>query len=121
MQVSSIELTVLDLIRYPHASGGLDHIVTVLSDLSHQIKMRRLVRLAPHFERSVVQRLGFLLERFGDRQNVNVLRRVLKRYNRIPWAELDPARSSDPDFTPPPIERNEAWRVIVRRMPQPDV
>ena len=120
MRVSSAELTALDLVRYPHAAGGLDHIATVLSDLSERINARKLVQLAPHFERSVVQRLGYLLERFGSPQRAYSLRKALQRYKRVPWVKLDPARSSDPDFTPAPIERNSTWRVIVRRHPEPD-
>ncbi len=33
MKISSAELTILDLLRYPQASGGLDNVVTVLEDL----------------------------------------------------------------------------------------
>jgi hypothetical protein len=32
MKVSSPELTALDLVRYPHAGGGLDNIATVIAD-----------------------------------------------------------------------------------------
>ena len=31
MKVSSVELTLLDLLRYPHAAGGLDNIATIVS------------------------------------------------------------------------------------------
>lgn len=120
MKVSSIELTALDLVRYPHAAGGLDHIATVLSDLGDRINLRKLAALASRFERSVVQRLGFLLERFGDRDCASTLGKHLLRYKRLPWVELDPARSADPDFRPDPIARDENWRVIVRHMPEPD-
>lgn len=120
MKVSSVELTAFDLVRYPHAAGGLDHIATVLSDLGNRINLRKLAALAPHFERSVVQRLGFLLERFGDKDCANALGRHLLRYKRLPWVELDPGRSADPDFRPDPIERDESWRVVVRHMPEPD-
>ncbi len=37
MKVSSVELTLLDLLRYPHAAGGLDTIATIVSDLGDRI------------------------------------------------------------------------------------
>ena len=37
MKVSSPALTALDLVRYPQASGGLDNVATVLSDLGDKI------------------------------------------------------------------------------------
>ena len=37
MKISSAALTVLDLLRYPRASGGIDHVATVLSDLGGKL------------------------------------------------------------------------------------
>ena len=45
MKVSCLELTTLDLLRYGHAGGGLDHIATVLSDLGGRIDPARLAAL----------------------------------------------------------------------------
>ncbi len=42
MKVSSVELTALDLLRYPRAAGGIDHIATVLSDLGGKIDPQKL-------------------------------------------------------------------------------
>ena len=42
MRISAVELTVLDLLRYPHAAGGIDHIATVLSDLSGKVNPDKL-------------------------------------------------------------------------------
>jgi hypothetical protein len=33
MKVASVELTALDMVRYPRAAGGINHIATVSSDL----------------------------------------------------------------------------------------
>jgi hypothetical protein len=33
----------------------------------------------------------------------------------LPWVELDPKQVGDPDLSPPPSERDDRWRVIVRR------
>jgi hypothetical protein len=120
MKVSSPELTALDLLRYPHASGGLDHIVTVLAELGGRIEPRKLAALSATFERSVVQRLGHLLGRVGRQERTRLLYESLLLRAPLPWVELEPAEASDAQHGPAPIERDRMWRVIVRRPPQPD-
>ena len=46
MKVSSVELTALDLLRYPRAAGGIDQIATVLSDLGGKIDPEKLRSLS---------------------------------------------------------------------------
>lgn len=120
MKVSSPELTALDLLRYPHASGGLDHIVTVLSELGGRIDPRKLAALSAAFERSVVQRLGHLLGRTGHQDRTRLLHESLLVRAPLPWVELEPAQASDAQLDPTPVERDQTWRVIVRRPPEPD-
>ena len=47
MKVSSVELTVLDLLHYPRAAEGIDHIATVLSELGGKIDVARSSRRRP--------------------------------------------------------------------------
>jgi predicted transcriptional regulator of viral defense system len=117
MKVSSVELTVLDLLRYPWAAGGIDHIATVLSDLSGKIDPQKLDLMSVSFERSVVQRLGHLLERLGH--GVRAAPMFQKLYEGKPpaWVELD---RGEADVEPEPIERDQRWRVVVRRAPELD-
>ena len=120
MKVSSVELTALDLVRYPHAGGGLDNVVTVLSDLSEQIQPRKLAKTSSAFEVSTVQRLGHLLDRFAKHNLTRPLFDTVSKDSALPWVELEPALVSDSAFTTEPIERDELWRVVVRRKPMPD-
>jgi hypothetical protein len=120
MKVSSVELTMLDLLRYPHAAGGLDNIATIISDLADLIHPGKLAAQSAAFERSVVQRLGYLLEHFGHRERAELLNKVLLQGPTLPWIELDPPQAADPDFSPKPKERDERWHVIVRRPPERD-
>src|ERR1017187_9916049 len=67
MRVSTPEATALDLVRYVESAGQLGNVATVLSELSERIDPGRLVVAArTEVELSVVQRLGFLLERFAS-------------------------------------------------------
>lgn len=119
MKISCRELTMLDLLRYPHAAGGLDHIATVLSDLGGRFDAARLAVLSSAFERSVVQRLGHLLCRLDYQDGTNALYEAVLQGPDLPWVELEPARTGDADV-PAPVERDERWRVTVRRVPEPD-
>ena len=121
MKMSSLELTMFDLLRYPHAGGGLSNVVTVLSELGGRVDSNKLAALVPAFERSVVQRLGHLLGRLGHQEGESVLHETLLRQrSSLPWVELEPSQASDPDFESVPTARDERWHVIVRQPPEVD-
>jgi predicted transcriptional regulator of viral defense system len=120
MKVSSLELTVFDLVRYPHASGGLDNVATVISDLADHIDATKLADLSVAFERPVIQRLGYLLERFGDRERSEVLHATMAKRSALPWVELEHSQAAAAEFSLEPQERNERWHVIVRHAPERD-
>jgi predicted transcriptional regulator of viral defense system len=120
MKLSSPELTALDLVRYPQSGAGLDNIATVLSELAERLQPKKLASLSGAFEKAVVQRLGHLLGRLGHPQIVEAMFVALSARGLLPWIELDPKQASDPDLSPPPSERDERWRVIVRRPPEID-
>lgn len=120
MKISSVELTMLDLLRYPHAAGGLDNIATIISDLAVKIDAAKLISLSHAFERSVLQRLGYLMERLGHRDHAEVLHKALPQASSLPWVELEQLQSRDVDLLPEPLEKNERWHVVVRRFPEPD-
>ncbi len=50
MKISSVELTLLDLLRYPQASAGLDNILTVFSDLGSKLNPEGMGVLSRAFE-----------------------------------------------------------------------
>jgi predicted transcriptional regulator of viral defense system len=115
MSVSGPELTALDMLRYPHAAGGIHHIATVLTDLGGQIDGEKLARLAPAFERATYQRLGFLLGCSGHGEKADALYAQLAAGSALPWVELEPALTADPDLAPDVVERDERWHVVGRQ------
>ena len=121
MEISSAELTALDLLRYPQATGGIDSIATVLPDLGGTIKPERLALLSRAFERPVVQRLGHLLEHVGRDDLAGPMQERLRSQGALRWTELDPQAARHPDFTPNPQVRDAKWKVVVRRVPEPDL
>jgi hypothetical protein len=120
MRVSCLELTLLDLLRYPRAAGGLDNIATVVAELGGSIDPVKLAALSASFERSVIQRLGHLLGRFHHDERTGALFETIAPDAPLPWIELEPAQATDPDFTPEPRDRDERWHVTVRRPPESD-
>lgn len=112
---SSPELTALDLLRYPHACGGIQHIATVLSDLGRELDPPKLAFLALSFEKHQVQRLGYLLDFLGYDISARHLLRVLETTERFSWTQLTPfPRGTDPDLVPAITERDRRWRITVR-------
>ena len=120
MIISSAALTALDLLRYPQASGGIDNVATVLSDLGQRIDPEQLTSLSALVERPVVQRLGHLLEHLGHDALTGSMLKTLQARGSLPWTELDRQEVRDPDFELEPQQRDPRWRVIVRRVPEPD-
>ena len=120
MMISSAALTALDLLRYPQASGGIDNVATVLSDLGQRIDPEQLTSLSALVERPVVQRLGHLLEHLGHDALTGSMLETLQARGSLPWTELDRQEVRDPDFELEPQQRDPRWRVIVRRVPEPD-
>ena len=121
MKISGVELTALDLLRYPRATGGLDHTAAVLADLGKSIDPERLATLSGAFERSVAQRLGHLLERLGHGERAGALHDALTRGGEMFWVELDPQEGVERDFSSAVAERDDRWRIKVRRPPEPHI
>jgi predicted transcriptional regulator of viral defense system len=63
IDVSSPELTALDLMRYNLQAGGMNFVATVLAELSEQMKAEKLLEAAKG-EKSpaYIQRLGYILD-----------------------------------------------------------
>ena len=120
MTISSAALTALDLLRYPQASGGIDNVATVLTDLGQKIDPEQLAVLSALAERPVVQRLGHLLEHLGHDALTGSMLHVLQARGSLPWTELDRQEVRDPYFEREPRTRDPRWRVIVRRAPEID-
>lgn len=120
MKISSAELTALDLLRYLHVVGGIDSIATILKDLGSRLDANKLASLAVHFERTTIQRLGYLLDRLEYPALTEALCNVLASKSPVPWVQLEPMDRKQPILGEPPLEKNERWRVAVHRYPEID-
>lgn len=119
MKISSPELTAFDLLRYPRAVGGIDAAATVLSELKDKLDGEKLARVAKHFERAVIQRLGYLLDFLGARSLTETMhRQLISSDASLLWVPLaSPLRGFEKEA---PAERNSRWRVHVFATPEVD-
>lgn len=108
LTVSTSEGTAMDLLKYPKQSGGLNHIVTVLSELQESLSPIHLKALAlSQSELAWQQRLGYLLEKLGAKELSLVLKENLARQKRVDFIPLMfalPSSASD--------AKNSEWKII---------
>lgn len=86
INVSSPELTALDLVCYFDQAGGLNRVATVLEELSESIDVNKMLDLSKRYSPiTAVQRLGFLLEEILNMRNLSdPIKGYLKTVNYFP-------------------------------------
>lgn len=80
--VSSPEATAIDLLGYAHRAGGLNNVVTVLSELASRIDPEKLAAAAASAPISWSQRLGYLLDQQEASAKTGPLREYVRRHAR---------------------------------------
>jgi predicted transcriptional regulator of viral defense system len=106
------ETTVVDLVDRPREAGGYSNVATILRELG-SLHGSALARTASRRGRAVVRRVGWLVERFGQVDDLEALRQAA----RIDLGEptlLDPAN-------PKRGRADREWAIRVNRTIEPDV
>ena len=70
--VSTKETTVVDLVTKPRFSGGLGNVATILREIG-ELRGAELARVAARRDRSIARRVGWLVERFGEVDDIEAL------------------------------------------------
>lgn len=110
MKISNPALTAADLIQYVKRVGGINRAATVLAELSESIKPDDFDKsLLQHVPVTVLQRLGYLLDKVIDNQTLaNALFKALQKSNatlfRIPLKASAQAKG----FT-----YDDHWKIII--------
>lgn len=112
MAVSSRELTAVDLVASPTLAGGLDNVATVLTELV-DLDTDVLASIGSLYPRSVIRRLGWLLDEVVGMSPLESLQRLAApgTGNVTP---LDVHAAS-------PGQRSDTWAVLVNTSVEPDV
>lgn len=112
MKVATPETAAWDLVRYFKAAGGLENVVTVLSELAEKLDEKRLRdTVKRHGEVIVAQRLGYLLDRIG--------RRSLSK-GLAAWVANAPLRPLDPGAPVVGASESRKWRLLVNVALEPE-
>ena len=112
VRVSTAEATAVDLAGYPQHAGGLDQVATVLSELAEKIDGKRLARAARTAPLPWAQRLGYLLELLGAREQANQLKQYVQREARD-WAALVPELRTG-------VRRANDWLLYINAEVEPE-
>lgn len=112
LRTSSPETTAWDLVRYLRAAGGLDHVVTVLSELAEKLDAKGLGdTVRRHGEILVAQRLGYLLDHVGRR---DLTKGIAGRVRHAPLRPLDPSSPVNG------ASESRKWHLLVNARVEPE-
>jgi predicted transcriptional regulator of viral defense system len=86
VNVSSPELTVIDLIHHHKKIGGLNRLIPILEVLTESMKVSKLSSIANESALPTIQRLGYILDQLGEDKLSEALRKTInkKKNNSAP-------------------------------------
>lgn len=110
-RISNPWLTLLDLVRYPEYSGGLDNVATIIREMDFSESLPDLNAMESlAVETAVLQRLGWLLQAFGQPSQADWVERILRKRKRFPVL-LEPGTNRKG-------KTDDRFRVIVNHQPE---
>ncbi len=113
-RISCPELTLLDAVRYPHHTAGLDNIATLIREMRRGLGVRALTKVCRQTgETPILQRLGWMLDQFSSANMAEVVLQELRR-RRLETVPLEIGNKG-----PGPID--PVYRVRLNHMPEPEV
>lgn len=115
MNVSTPEVTMMDLCTFLRRSGGLSHVATVLDELAESVNPKDLKPLLEkNNELTWIQRLGYLLEQLGRNELAEILYQHIKdqKTNIAPLVPYYSMRGT---------ERNTKWRIAINAVMESDI
>ncbi len=112
VRVSTPEATLLDMVRYRHAVGGLNRIATIAADLGRLCRPAGLqAALDAAEDPRSAQRLGYLLEKLAFKTSTDTIGRWISQHRHSACA-LEPALPADgPQRAPWDVIENTAIEV----------
>lgn len=119
IKVASATVTAFDIIKYMSASGGLYNAATVLSELLENIRISELTDIINRalYDRTVVQRLGFLLEQkeVGGSKYANEIYKIFEKNYTFRNTLLNPYSSQKTGAL------DQKWHIIVNDIIEVDI
>lgn len=119
--VSTPELTVIDLIRFPKKSGHLNNIATILEDIVEKIDIEKLVLLCrkESVPTATIQRLGFILDKvLGYEKESLSLKNALSKRKVVRIVLSVSKNKAGSKFSDYPFD--ERWGIYENTTVEPD-
>ena len=110
-KVASIELTLLDCVRYFHKAAGINGVAQIVKDIGAKANPRTLAKAAAAYENSAVRRLGYLLELVGHARQARALEPFVRQAKTT--LSLDPAVKPILAALAQVQERNSRWKLMI--------
>lgn len=112
--ISTPEATLFDLVRYHKKAVGFSHIATIILEMKDKIKGKSLLTIAEiYHEIPIVQRVGFLLDTYGNKKSTTALLNWLTD-KEVPLVKLNPMSSIKGN-------QNIKWSVNINTKIEPDL
>ncbi len=116
LPVSTPGATAIDLVRYSRQIGGLDTVLTVLTELVESIQPEPLaMAAAKESETAQIQRLGWLLDHLGQTTLADAIHAVLPPQKSLARAPLDSGAPRTGSIT------GNRWRILENAQPEADL
>lgn len=112
MTVSTRETTVVDLVGSPRLAGGLDNVATIVGEIG-ELHGSALARIAAPRGLSVVRRTGWLVEKFGEADDLEALRQASRIDQGYP-SLLESAQGKRGSV-------DKQWKLRINREVEPDL
>ena len=113
IQASTPEATALDLIGYQHHAGGLDQVVTIISELAERIAPEKLAAAAAFVPLPWAQRLGYILDQVGAADKASALKAHVASSARQVVPLLPAASVKD-------SRRDDGWKLVINAEVEPE-
>lgn len=106
IQISSPELTAIDLVHYHKKIGGLNRIVPILEELTENIKSQKLNTITKETAMPTVQRLGYLLDQLSENKFSDGLFKFIEQ-NKTNTVKLSLSHNNSKGI------KDEKWNLII--------
>ncbi|MFI4956519.1 MAG: type IV toxin-antitoxin system AbiEi family antitoxin [Gammaproteobacteria bacterium] len=115
MQISTPEITAYDLVRYINASGQINNVATVLSELAEKLRINVMATLLESNEVEITdaQRVGYLLDVLKLPIDFEALSNALEKKKKLKRLLVNGSKR-------PIIEYNRRWHILVNEIVEPD-
>ena len=111
--ISTPEATLVDLVRYYKKAAGLSHVATVILEMKEKLNGKKLPVVAEVYKDTpLMQRVGFLLEKFDSKMAALPLYSWLKQRDHH-FIKLEPSQKLGDD-------QNSRWSININTTIEPD-